>query len=235
MRQNDLNEFKAVMRDAQEAVGQGERYTDGALELMFASLLEFDIGTIMQALVDHIGSKNGKWRPNASYIREQIRARTDVQWISADEAWVLVAAPPRPMLRGPNGEPDYRSTEPLPVLLNQVTAQALAAAQPFIDAGQDNAARMAFRSIYERLVEKAKVAQLPEDRVPKYFVSPGGFDDMQAVRDEGVRLGLLPAPKVEAVPLLETRRTPGAKPDLGKLLLSLNQKTMPKPEATDYE
>lgn len=219
MHSRDRKDFDAVMHDAHEAIGQGERYTPGALDLMFASLMDLTLPQIQQALINQINdSKAGKWRPNAASIRDQIERRAAVAWLSADEAWSQV-----PKIEGQPG------------LLNNITAQALAVANQFLvlERPDMTAARMAFKGCYDRLVERAKL----ERRGPVYFVSPGGsFEDQQAVVDEGVRQGLLAAPAAAPVLLIEQgKRTPGVKPDLKALLLTMQAKTMPPPEAQDYE
>lgn len=226
MRPTDLREFKAIMRDAREAVGQGEPYTDGALELMFASLAEFPLSTIQQALIDHINGKDGKWRPNASYIREQINRRHAVVWVSADEAWGSA-----PKLETDSG------------VCNQVVAGALAVAQDLIDRGDMVAARKAFIDAYNSRVEQAKAHPDPAHRVPVWFVSGGNlpqrYDDAHGERqmllERAQASGALPAPKVAPVAALPYLTSSSAKPDLQALLLSLKPKDIPPPEAQDYE
>lgn len=214
MRPTDREEFGDVMRDAYQAIGQGQPYTEGGLDLMFAALMEFDLGTLQQALIDHINSTDGKWRPNASYIRTQITRRTSVQWMAADEAWLQIP-----------------KDERTPGLLNQVTAQALAAVAPMLAEGETNAARMGFRATYERLVEQEKV----KGNTPKYFVSPAGSMEAQAdVAAEGVRLGLLPPSAAPDVALL-SGPTPKGQAQVKQILAMLALPAMPKNEGVDDE
>jgi len=212
MDNRDFNEFREVMRDARDTIGQGEQYTEGSLDLMFAALADLTLSQIKQALVDHINDKiNGKWRPNASYIRAQVERRQPVQWIGADEAWAQV-----PKL------------ETEPGLLNQVTSCALAAAAEFLDIPRPdmNAARMAFRAAYDRLVEQEKLARRP----PRYWVSPAGSIEAQnAVRDEGIRLGLLNATWAPAAAPQLGNSTPP--PGAMEALRGFSLKALPKPEA----
>lgn len=193
MRQTDLNEFKAVMREAREAIGQGDAYTDGGLELMFAALIDLDLRQIQAALVGHINGPDGRWRPNVHYIRAQM-LRFGPGWISADEAWAQIPKPGPATTRSREdgtSVPDYRSTEWPPCLLNQATERALALAAPLLDKGEESAARMAFRACYERIVEEEKAAH----RAPKHYVGPGGdYDQRQALLEQGQAAGLLPAP-----------------------------------------
>ncbi|MES2320199.1 MAG: hypothetical protein V4631_22205 [Pseudomonadota bacterium] len=227
MRPTEMREFKAVMRDAREAVGQGEPYTEGALELMFASLAEFPLAAIQQALIDHINSKDGKWRPNPAYIRDQIGKRAPVLWVTGDEAWGTA-----PKLETDSG------------VCNQVVAAALAVAQDLIDRGDMVAARRTFVDAYNARVEQAKNHPDPAQRVPITFISGGNlpqrYEDTQGQRqmllERAQKNGLLPAPRVDRAPQLEIAKcTPGAKPDLKALLLTMKPKTMPPPEPEDYE
>lgn len=225
MRASDLNEFKAVMRDAREAIGQGEHFTDGALELMFASLAEYSLPTIQQALIDHINSKNGNWRPNAKYIRDQINKRAPVLWVSADEAWGTA-----PKLETDSG------------VCNQVVAAALAVAQSLIDSGDMVAARRAFIDAYDARVEQAKNHPDPAQRVPITFISGGNMPqryedahgELQMLLERAQAGGLLAAPKERPAPQLGTTKRTSAMPDLKALLLTLQPKELPPPEAQDY-
>jgi len=228
MQSRDLNEFKAVMREAREAIGQGEPYTDGGLELMFAALMDLDLRQIQAALVAHINGPDGKWRPNVHYIREQM-LRAGPAWISADEAWSMIPKP------GPVGSraredgsvvPDYRAAEWPPCLLNQATERALALAAPLLERGEESAARMAFRACYERIVVEEKAAHRP----PKYYLGPGGsHDDRQTLLGQGQAAGLLPAPP-RASQLVHSKPPPGAL----EALRTFGVKVMPLPRPEDY-
>jgi hypothetical protein len=200
-------------------VGAGKIISPAAKAMFFQDLERYPLDLIAGSLAAHRQDpERGKFTPKVSDIVYQIERRRRVSWLSADEAWAQV-----PKIEGQAG------------LLNDVTAQALAVATPFLVLARPDltAARMAFKGCYERLVERAKL----ERRGPVYFVSPGGsFEEQQAIEQEGVRQGLLPARVEAVVPLLETtKRTPGAKPDLKALLLTLQPKTIEPPEAQDYE
>lgn len=204
MRETDREEFNAVMCDARDAIGQGDRFTEGALELIFASLQDLELNAIKQALVRHINDpKNGKWRPNAGYIREQLERRQPLLWVSADEAWALA-----PKIEGQ------------PAITNSIAVQALAVAQPQIDAGDMIAARMAFKGTYDRLVAMAKL----ERRSPEYFLSPGGtYEEQEAMREQGRNQGLLPPAKVPNQALLQGPSAAG-KARIAALLQDLKPK-----------
>ena len=134
------------------------------------------------------------------------------------------AARPLPSARVPKLETE-------PGLLNQVTATALSAASQFLDLPRPDhtAARMAFKASYDRLVEQEKLA----GRAPKYWPSPGGtHEEFEAVKEEGVRLGLLPvefAP--HAAPQLGNSTPP---PGAMEALRSIKPKSLPAPNPQDY-
>lgn len=230
MGNRDFAEFLEVMRDARDTIGQGDQYTEGALDLMFAALADLSLSQIKQALVDHINDKiNGKWRPNASYIRAQVERRTGAQWLGANEAWGRISKPAAVgKITRADGKvvKDYRITEPQPCLMSQTMMDALTIAQADIDAGDMVAARVIFISTYERLVEAEKVA----GRAPRYWVSPGGsVEEQAAVREEGIRLGLLTSTwSPAAAPQLGHSKPP---PGALEALASFRLKSLPPPEA----
>lgn len=221
MNQQDAQAFFELLDVTYDIIGVGANkiISPAAKAVFFEDLERYPLELVKASLAAHRGDpERGKFTPKPADIIYQIERRRKVSWLSADEAWAQV-----PKIEGQPG------------LLNDVTAQALAVAQPFLVMVRPDltAARMAFKGCYERLVERAKL----ERRGPVYFISPGGSpEEMQAVADEGVRQGLLaPHKMVEIKALAPPTRTLGAKPDLKALLLSLNQKTMPPPEAQDYE
>lgn len=221
MNQADAQAFFELLDVTYDVIGVGPAkiISPAAKAMFFEDLERYPLDLIKAALSAHRGDPvRGKFTPKPADVIYQIERRRKVAWLSADEAWAQV-----PKVEGQPG------------LMNDVTAQALAVAQQFMTLARPDltAARMAFKGCYDRLVERAKL----ERRGPVYFVSPGGSpEEMQAVTEEGVRMGLLAAPAQEPHLQLENRkRTPGAKPDLKALLLSLNPKTMPPPEAQDYE
>jgi len=228
MRPTERDTFFEVMRDVYQAIGQGQPYTEGGLELMFAALQDLSLQQVQQALVRHINDPvNGKWRPNASMIRDQLNKAAPVAWVSADEAWGTA-----PKLETDSG------------VCNQVVAGALSVAQDLIDRGDMVAARKAFIDAYNSRVEQAKNHPDPAQRVPITFVSGGNlpqrFEDAHGERqmllERAQSGGLLPAPKTEPAALLEhTKPASAPPPEFKALLLSLKSNTMPPPEAQDYD
>lgn len=225
MRPTDRTTFGEVMQDAYESIGQGQRYTEGGLDLMFAALQDLTLQQIQLALVHHINDPvNGKWRPNAAMIRDQIAKRAPAPWVSADEAWATA-----PKLESDAG------------VINQVVAAALAVAQQLIDSGDMVAARRAFIDAYNARVEQAKAHPDPAQRVPVTFVSGGNLPQRhQDAHGERVMLleraqsvGLLPAGQRQQI--AAPRTNSGPPPEFKALLLEMKGKTMPPPEAEDYE
>lgn len=227
MRPTDRDTFGDVMRDAYQAIGQGQQYTEGGLDLMFAAMQDLSLQQVQLALVRHINDPvNGKWRPNASMIRDQITKNTVSAWVSADEAWGTA-----PKLESDAG------------VCNQVVAGALAVAQSLIDSGDMVAARRTFIEAYNARVEKAKNHPDPAQRVPITFLSGGNqpqrYDDTEGERqmllERAQASGLLPAPKEQTVPQIARAARSSNMPDLKALLLTLQPKEMPPPERQDYE
>lgn len=239
MQPHDYDQFSNLLDAAYDLLGKtpaARVISAGSKALFFNAVKQYSLEQVSAALAAHC--QEGTFTPVPNDIKVQVEKHQTISWLSADEAWARLPITPNAPAYLADGRRDYRETAQLPCLLNQVTAEALAVAQPLIDSGEDTAARMAFKAAYVRLVERSKMDSDPKRRVPKYFVSPGGsFEEQQAVVDEGVRMGLLPAPTPSAViqQLEAPKRTPGAKPNLKALLLSLQPKTMPTPEAKDYD
>ena len=124
-------------------------------------------------------------------------------------------------------------TEDEPCILNQVTAQALAVAMPFLAQARPdlNAARMAFRACYDRLAEVEKLAR----RAPQHFLSPAGtIEAQQDAIAEGVRQGLLPTSAAPPQNLLGGPTASG-RAQLKQIGLMIAARPMPKPEDKDYD
>jgi hypothetical protein len=154
-----------------------------AKAMFFNDLKRYPLEYIEAALQAHrMDADRGRFTPTVADIASQIERRRPMQWVSADEAW---AAAPK--------------LENQPAIVNSTVVQALATAQPLMDAGDMVAARMAFKGTYERLVAMAKL----DRRGPEYFLSPGGtFEEQQAVIDQGQMQGLLPRPDGQPQSLL---------------------------------
>jgi len=230
---DDEQAFYTLLLETDQSIRPGcAARTPGAMVIIFQDLQQYNFDTVKKAMGMHRRDpERGQWPPNSAHIEHQINIRRPITWLSADEAWARISKPGKPV-KQKDGKINYGAAEPGPCLLTSESAQALAAATSLLESGDDIAARMAFKGCYERLIERAKL----ERRGPVYFVSPGGsYEEQEAVKEEGQRLGLLAAPPKVPELALPKPRTHGAKPDLKALLLSMKSKEMPPPEPEDYE
>jgi hypothetical protein len=127
-----------------------EPFSRDRIDMWMNALLGFPAGSVAKSAANYM--RTNKFKPQLADIVQGCMAQTPSAWISADEAWALM----------PKSEMDS-------CMLNDETAQAMAAASPLLAAGDRIAARMAFRSTYERLVEQARI----DCRQPRYFPSFG--------------------------------------------------------------
>lgn len=230
----DIDQFFELLDATYDLMGKtpaAKIISAGSKALFFEALREYPIEQIRVAMAAHV--REGTFTPVPNDIRVQINKRVTNQWLSADEAWARIpkAQPPQMMYIGGKAIRDWRSAEPPPCLLNQVTATAMAVAQPLLDEGDDVAARMAFRAAYNRLMEQEQLA----GRAPQHFLSPGGTEDQrQAVVAEGVRQGLLPQSAAPDVKVLE-RPTPMGMKQIRQIRAMIAARPLPTPEDQDYD
>lgn len=174
MSPDDAKAFFELLDATCDAIGS-KVISGGGKAIMFQDLERYDFQLVSAALAAHRQDQDrGQWQPSVAHIEYQINRRRKNAWISADEAFARLSF-----------------DESTPLLLNQVTAQAYAVAAPHMNQRKPdtNAARMAFRACYDRLVEQEKLNRNP----PQHWVSPGGsIEQQEEVKAEGVRLGLLP-------------------------------------------
>jgi hypothetical protein len=133
---------------------------------------------IERAVYAHIQNPDrGRFAPRLAEIIGNCDALSPgAKWLGAEEAWSQM----------PRGEGES-------AMLTNEAAEALAAANDLIAAGDKVAARMAFKEAYERLVAKAKM----EGRRPAYFFSAGrDMDGREKVLVDAVRNNLIAADHV---------------------------------------
>lgn len=209
--------FFQLLDDTCDAISMKTPLSAGAKTLMFEDLERYPFELIRAALAAHRQDpQRGQWQPNTAHVEYQIDRRRRNNWLSADEAFARLSF-----------------DESAPVLLNQVTAAALAVAAPFMEQQRpdQNAARMAFRACYDRLVAVEKL----ERRPPGYWVSPAGTPEArESLQTEAARLGLL---TVKGAPF----SAPAAAPQLGHtsaqpsrlkaMMADLKMKSLPPPGA----
>ena len=136
MTDNDKKQFAKIIR-ATFALFGGESPNADILRMWWALLVQFDIVDIEAAFISF--AQKWKFAPKPAEIIELIeRAKPDGR-PSADEAW---AAIPR--------------DEMTSVIMSAEMAEAMQVAQPLLDAGDQVAARMAFRDAYTRIVDGNK-------------------------------------------------------------------------------
>lgn len=216
MQTDDFKEFSALLDATYDMIGVGPAkvISPTAKAMFFGDLQHYDLDLVRGALMAHRQDpERGRFTPKTADVVYQIERRRAVQWVAADEAWAQV-----PKL------------EREPGLLNQVTAAALAAASEFLDMPRPDlvAARMAFKSTYDRLAEQEKLAGRP----PKYWPSPGGtHEEFEAVKAEGVRLGLLPPSFAPATAPQLGHTTTADRAKFKQALAGLQMKSLPPPEA----
>lgn len=214
-----------------DAIRMGYPLSAGAKAIMFEDLEKYPFQLVKAALAAHRrDTKRGQYQPNTSHVEHQIAIATVGQWPSANEAWGRVSKPGAvvKIMRDGKLRNDYREVDPAPCLMNQVTAAALQSAMPQLEAGDIIPARVTFIATYDRLVEREKQA----GALPRYWVSPGGTPEEQAaVRDEGIRLGLLNATWAPAAaPQLGYSNPP---PGAREALAGFRLKSMPPPGAEE--
>lgn len=120
------------------------------LEMWWEALRGFPDGAVRAAAAQHL--KTSHFKPQLADIVKACSAQLDGQWLGADEAWALM----------PKSEHES-------AMLTDEIAQAIAAATTLLEGGDRVAARMAFKDVYGRLVERAKI----EGRTPRFFPSFG--------------------------------------------------------------
>lgn len=125
-------------------------FSDDRIEMWIEQLSVFPTGSVMRAGKNHM--RTSRFAPQLAEIVSACQAQAGGGWLGADEAWALM----------PKSEAES-------AMMTNELSQAMAAASPLLEEGEQNAARMAFRSTYTRLVEQAKI----EGRAPRYFLSQG--------------------------------------------------------------
>jgi hypothetical protein len=125
-------------------------FSDDRIEMWIEQLSVFPPGSVMQAGKNHM--RTSRFAPQLAEIVAACQAQAGGGWLGADEAWAMMP-----------------KSEAQSAMMTNELSQAMAAASPLLEEGEQNAARMAFRATYSRLVEQAKI----EGRAPRYFLSQG--------------------------------------------------------------
>lgn len=224
MTADDIDEFFVLLDEVYDLMGKtpaAKVISASGKSLFFKALMQFSLADVKAALDAHV--QEGTFTPVPNDIKAQIERRQPVLWVSGDEAWGQV-----PKLESDAG------------LLNQVTAGALAQAQPLIDDGDMIAARRTFIDAYDRLVAVARVHADPAQRVPVTFVSGGNLPlrhqdahgERQMLLERAQSTGLLPAPRPTEAPQLAPP-TAGGRARLKAELAKLQMKSLPPPPGAE--
>lgn len=172
-------------------------FEDVKIEMWMRELARYPAGTVQRSAENFI--RTSKFKPQLSEIVRGCEAQTPTLWLTGDEAWARMP-----------------KTEAESAILCQETAEALALAMPLLLAGEESAARLAFRGAYVRLVERAKI----EGRAPKYFLAQG--TDRRNTADvlvQAVAAGQIEARQAAAILPMEVERIAQAAGPAGRSLL----------------
>jgi hypothetical protein len=154
MTENDKREFFAILTSLAEMplMKAPQSVTRTMVSMYFSALSHRSIEDVKTAINLHIrDSERGRYYPSPADIEHQLPAEKNA-WLDAEEAWAMCP------------KDEYVSAP-----MNDVIGGALLVAQDLIYSGDMVAARMAFKSAYNRLVEEAKA----EGKNPKWFPSYG--------------------------------------------------------------
>jgi hypothetical protein len=149
MQDSDKKQFAHILRASFLTLG-GESPEVDVMRMWWATLQQFAIDDVRQAFGEYV--RRGKYQPKPADIIEIIeRLKPDGRPLP-DEAWAMV---PR--------------DEAQSVIMSDEIATAMQVAQPLLDAGDQIAARMAFRDAYTRAVEENRRV----GKQPRWFPSLG--------------------------------------------------------------
>lgn len=170
MLDQDKKQFAQIVRSTMLVTG-GEAPEPDVLRIWWASLQNYEIADVSAAFSEY--AMRGKFAPKPADILGIIdRIKPDGR-PGADEAWAMI-----PM-------DEYTSA-----VMTQEMAEAMHVAQPLLDAGDKIGARMAFREVYNRIVEANKRNGVRPSWFPSLGQDKEGRDTVLA---EAVRLGRISA------------------------------------------
>ena len=185
MREQDYNEFTALLDAAYDLIGAGQNKTISpqAKALFFKALGQYSIEQFRMGLNGHcIDKQRGRFTPKPADIIEQIDGATGGDGRpSDDEAWAIALT---------------SQDEADSVVWTQETAEAFGICQSVMATGDKVGARMAFKDAYNRLVAASRQSGRPA----QWNASLGWDLDRRAkVIEKAVTAGLLPAPTAKAL------------------------------------
>lgn len=169
--------------------------SDRALAKAFQVLSGYPLELVLKAIDAHCADRQrGQFPPKPADIIEQIERRNPGNdRPGADEAW----------LKTPPEESSYWATEEM------LGAWAVVAEEMNSERPDKIAARMAFKSAYERLVNDAKTHGRP---VRWQLIRGTRNDNLEDAIREGVRLGYMPRQEADDLLRLECQKNAGLVP-----------------------
>ena len=137
MIQSDYEAFLATL--SKTAAYYGRSVNDDSFGIYWGLLKNYSLDEVQKAIASHCSDNvNGKFFPLVAHIIEQLQ-RHDGR-LGADEAWAIV----------PKTENDSA------VWTDEMSEAYFLAALPLLESGDEIAARMAFRSSYDRILTEAR-------------------------------------------------------------------------------
>lgn len=153
MIENEYSAFAEIWRGVHSAMAGGKTFSDASMTFVFDVLSEYPLSAIGQALKLH--AKVSNFAPMPADVIKIINAHTGMRRLPADEAWAMM----------PIGEYDKGKNSPhtieKTVVWTDEMAEAYKSASVFLDDGDKIAARMAFKSAYDRLCSDAELKHKP--------------------------------------------------------------------------
>ena len=148
MNKTDYEKFANFLKAAMEPYGR--QITPSVIAVWIECLENYSFEAVRATLTEYLKSPAGKFAPLPAHVIEVLQSKDGHP--GADEAWAML-----PMTEGDTA-----------VWTNEMS-QAFFIALPLIESGDMVAARMAFRSAYERLVGESRRAGKP----PEWSVTLG--------------------------------------------------------------
>lgn len=181
MNDADKREFLDALTMVGEIYDQSAQQVRKKSPIYWEALRHRTIGEVKTALNDHVRDPDrGRFFPKPADIEAQMQSVE--LWPDAEEAWAMCP------------KDEYTSAA-----ITEEAAQALGVAQDLINDGDMIAARMAFKSAYNRLVDEAR----REGKKPHWFVTLGhDKDGRYAAEVKAVEMQnkLLPSDQQRALP-----------------------------------
>lgn len=140
MQSSDYKQFAGIWADAHEIMTGGKVFSKRAMDMIFETLEDYSLNMVEQAI--KLYSKKSKFAPTPSDIIDILEAGN--KRLTADEAWSMM----------PHDEFET-------VVWTREMAEAYGIVSGILAEGDKIAARMSFKSAYDRLCSEAVIMQRP--------------------------------------------------------------------------